>query len=139
MLVFRCSRTGLYYPSDYVENWGLKYGRGLGPTPVSEAVVNQYNRKISIGKYGKMVMHPIGYCYAQVDAMEISEEEYAQHVPILVIDDPRYVDIGQIMRDKQLQKSPKLQAMFPDEVKLAAERIAARIQKNIELFAPTRA
>lgn len=37
---YRCNRTGLMFPADYVDQWGIKYGIGLGSKPVSEALTN---------------------------------------------------------------------------------------------------
>jgi len=129
---FRCARTGLYYPPDYVENWGLKYGRGLGPQAVSEACVNEYNRPIAKSSDPTRTMHAIGHCRAQVDFVEIEEAEYYGNLPILMRDDPRMDRLGQLMRDKQLQKSVELQGIFQAaEVEAAAARIAAYQSANM--------
>jgi hypothetical protein len=84
MKAFRCSRTGLLYPSDYVEEWGRKYGIGLGPVPISEALVNDYHRDIAGD------MHGLSVARAQIDMVEVTEEEFIQNQAILDIDDPKY-------------------------------------------------
>lgn len=133
---FRCARTGLYYPLDYIERWGEKYGRGLGVNPVSEAFVNSYSQRISKSRIKvDKPMHPIEYCRAQLDYVEVADDEYARHQPIIIMDDPTMREIYDIMWDKQIQKSHELQSLFPDEKKRAAERIALRIDKNMAKIA----
>ena len=112
---FRCSRTGLYFPADYVEEWGRKYGNGLGPIPVSEALVNAYDQPIAIHptKPGE-AMHPLCACKAQVDLVEITEEEYNSNKAIISTDDPDVYDRATLMRAKQTLKSPKMASMYPD-------------------------
>lgn len=141
MRAFRCARTGLLYPEDYVENWGIKYGFGLGPTPVSEALINDYNtdppRPIGNGK----TFHPIKQCQSQMDFMDVTPEEYAAHLPVLMKDDPDYSKRAVIMRDKQLVKEGSLLSrMYPDEIEDARTRLTrlaednlATVQKNIQL------
>jgi len=114
-LVFRCARTGLLYPPDYVENWGRKYGIGLGKEPISEALTNQYDMPVAHARDTKNTMHPVGVCRSQVDFIEVSEEEFEQRKAILAIDDPDMQQRGQIMRNKQLLKSHKLISLFPEE------------------------
>lgn len=128
--VFRCSRTGLYYPSDYVENWGRKYGIGLGPVPISEALTNQYEETVAESDDMSKSMHPVGVSRAQIDCVDVSDEEYENNKAILAIDDPKMHQRSTIMRDKQLQKSRKMQSMFPGEVNEAAARIAARSRRD---------
>lgn len=113
MKAFRCSRTGLLYPSDYVEEWGRKYGIGLGPVPISEALVNDYHRDIAGD------MHGLSVARAQIDMVEVTEEEFIQNQAILDIDDPKYKARSDIMRSKQLLKSSKMQNRFPSDVEPA--------------------
>lgn len=125
---FRCSRTGMYYPADYVEMWGIKYGHGLGCIPVSEALVNEYHFPIAEAKDPSKTMHPVANCKSQIDFCMVEQSEYLANLAILTIDDPDCTKRGEIMKDKQLQKSMKLSGMFPDEVLLAKERIEKRKQ-----------
>lgn len=116
MNCFRCARTGVMYPEDYVEEWGRKYGIGLGPVPVSEALTNQYHIDVAESKDSRRTMHPVGVCRAQLDHVTVSQEEYDAHVAILAIDDPDMTTRGELMRTKQLRKSNKMRMMFQDEV-----------------------
>jgi hypothetical protein len=114
--VFRCSRTGCLYPADYVEEWGRKYGIGLGPTPVSEALTNQYDIPIAEAHDQRKTMHPVGCCRAQVDLVDVSVEEWNEKKAILAIEDKDMVTRGQLMRTKQLAKSVMMQRFFPEEI-----------------------
>lgn len=117
MLVFRCSRTGLYYPADYAELWGRKYGIGLGPEPVSEALVNLYDRKPS--DRSAVLMHPLAVCRAQMDCINVTEDEYLMHVPVLQIEDKRMALRAPLMRAKQMLKSVTLRNRMPGEIENA--------------------
>jgi hypothetical protein len=123
---FRCSRTGLFYPEDYVENWGKTYGVGMGSVPISEALVNHYHEPIAEGKGSDSTMHPVGLCRSQVDLVIIPESEYLANLAIVHNDDPDYLERSKIMRDKQLLKSGHMQARFPHEIDAANKRIEKR-------------
>lgn len=123
---FRCSRTGLFYPSDYVEQWGRKYGRGLGTVPVSEAVVNMYRRKPVYGRDGLM-SHPIANCRAQVDMVEIEEADYLANLAILHIDDPDYQKRGELMHHKGMVKEQSMVSQIhPDKVTASKDWLSKR-------------
>lgn len=113
MKAFRCSRTGLLYPADYIEGWGTKYGIGLGPVPISEALVNDYHRPV-VGE-GSSAMHGLSVARAQMDCVEVTEEEFAANAAILDADDTKMIKRGSLMRDKQLVKSREMISKFPDE------------------------
>lgn len=114
MKAFRCSRTGLMFPPDYVENWGSKYGIGLGPVPISEALVNDYHR----GPVGESDtgMHPLSVSRAQVDLVDVPEEEFIENEAILDIDDASMRRRAPLMRAKQLVKSNVMINKFPSAV-----------------------
>lgn len=116
MKAFRCARTGMMYPSDYIEEWGRKYGIGLGPEPVSEALVNDYHREIVGDSDG---MHALSVCRSQIDLVDVEEEEYEEKKAILAIDDVKYLKRAPLMRAKQLVKSQKMQNRFPGDVENA--------------------
>ena len=125
---FRCSRTGMCFPPDYIEEWGKKYGIGLGPVPVSEALVNDYFRPVvSDPKESgeKSAMHPLSVCKAQIDFVDVEQAEYDANIPILAIDDQNLIRRGQLMRDKQLVKSGEMKRQFPGQVAEAQARIDA--------------
>lgn len=114
MKAFRCSRTGMMFPADYVENWGSKYGIGLGPVPISEALVNDYHR----GPVGdsESGMHPLAVSRAQVDLVDVKEEEFIENEAILDIDDTSFKRRAPLMRAKQLVKSNAMMNKFPHAV-----------------------
>jgi len=119
---YRCSRTGLYYPGDYMAEWGRKYGKGLGPVPVSEALVNVYESPIPLNvKRPEQTMHPVANCCAQVDLVQIDEEEYKANRAVLQSDDPDCEKRYEIMRSRQLINSTELSRLFPEESKIARE------------------
>jgi hypothetical protein len=125
---YRCSRTRLYFPEDYIENWGTKYGIGLGPVPVSEAVVNDYSGKFVINdRDAALSMHAVGCCRAQVDLVQIEEEEFFLNQAITDQEDPGFIKRGEIMRDKQKQKSSAAMRYYGDiEVAEAKNRLSIR-------------
>ena len=135
MKAFRCSRTGVLFPPDYVEQWGRKYGVGLGPVPVSEALVNNYDAPIAEDRTNTRTMHPVGTCHAQVDLVEVTEEEFALNAAILHENDQDYSERATLMRKKQLLKSPKMQSLFPEEVSVAKSFIEERTAKVRARFA----
>lgn len=114
MKAFRCSRTGMMFPADYVENWGSKYGIGLGPVPISEALVNDYHRGPVGGSDSGM--HPLSVSRAQVDLVDVKEEEFIENEAILDIEDPSMRRRAPLMRAKQLIKSSTMMNKFPQAV-----------------------
>lgn len=118
MNAFRCSRTGMFFPSDYVENWGKRYGIGLGPVPVSECLTNRYDLPIAEAKDASQTMHPVGVCRAQVDYVDISEDEYNSRRAVIADDDRDMYVRARIMRDRQFAHDPKIRSLFPEEAKL---------------------
>lgn len=133
VLAFRCSRTGLYYPGDYVEEWGRKYGRGLGPVPVSEAYVNIYSSPCVVAGEGKHTMHPIGNCASQVDLVEVEEDVYQANRAIVALDDPDGSLRIAVMRGRQLVHSETMAQLFPAEAAAAKKAEAERMVKRLPL------
>jgi|WetSurMetagenome_2_1015567.scaffolds.fasta_scaffold10728_5 hypothetical protein len=122
---FRCSRTGLYFPGDYVEEWGRKYGQNaIGSQPVSEALITDYSADPVAGPDGK-TMHPMVQCRAQVDYCEVEEETFMNNQAILHSDDQMYKKRAEIMRYKQLLKSNRVSSKHPDEIDIAREFVEA--------------
>lgn len=105
-LVFQCGESGLFYPADYVKNWGKLYGIGLGPSPVSESLQSEYDVEPAEMKGLRsitQVMHPVRVSGAQMDMREVSVELLAPARPILVMDDPHMEARAQVLREKQLR------------------------------------
>lgn len=103
-MVFRCSHSGLYFPADYLKEWGRKYGKGLGPEPVSECLDTDYNMPV-VARAGVQshldCIHPFGVTRAQVDCVFLPEVEPGERL-ILHEDDPSYRERVKIIREKQL-------------------------------------
>jgi len=105
--VFQCNHSGLYFPSDYVKAWGQRYGVGLGPSVVSEALDSEYDvdppaitpqiRSI------EQIMHPVRNCMVQVDLILVPEVTFQSMAAVLVDDDPFMEARGRILRAKQLE------------------------------------
>jgi len=105
-LVFQCGESGLYYPSDYVKQWGRLYGIGLGPHPVSESLQSEYEvapPDIRGLKSIQQIMHPMRVSCAQMDMMEVVSTAVKENAAVLDIDDPDYEIRAQILRNKQLE------------------------------------
>lgn len=116
MNAFRCARTGLYFPDDYIEQWGRKYGIGLGPEPISEALTNRYDLPIGEAKDPKKTMHPVGNCRSQVDYVSVNQKEFDSRKAVLAVDDPDMNERGRIMRSRQLVHGQKMRSRFPEEI-----------------------
>lgn len=112
---FRCSRTGVLFPADYVEQWGRLYGDGLGPVPVSEALTNGYEQPIAIHPTKPSEgMHPLGVCKAQVDLVLVTAKEYGEKKAITEKEDFDMSLRATLMKGKQTLKSPRMAALYPD-------------------------
>lgn len=122
MLVFRCARTGLFYPVDYMEEWGKTYGIGLGPVPVSEALINDYLGPICKSRDSSRTMHPVGYCYSQIDLCEVADEEVELNSGVLELSDPMMSRRAAIMRERQILHCPDMGYAYPAERTEIVER-----------------
>lgn len=99
---FKCMRTGLLFPADYVEQWGRKYGIGLGDVPVSEALTNNYYSKSARNSDGKE-MYPVASCRAGIQMVEVDDKDFEKEKAVLAIDDPGMGIRGPIMRARQVE------------------------------------
>jgi hypothetical protein len=92
MKAYQCASTGLYFPADYIEQWGRKYGIGLGPTPCSEAWESCYETAPAKGgrdiQSSEQLGHGIRVCGAPVFPVDVSEQAYADGKAILQSEDP---------------------------------------------------
>lgn len=93
MKAYRCGHSGKYLPPDYVKEWGKKYGIGLGKDPVSECVDVSYGenppRLDARIRSMEQIQHPTTPTFAQVDLVEVTEEEYAANRLWTRHEDPR--------------------------------------------------
>jgi len=110
VLAFQCGHSGLYYPANYVKDWGREYGTGLGPNPVSECLDTDY--EIAVPRITPeirsidQIMHPVGNCCAQMDYDLVEEAAYMANRAVLAKDDPFMEERADIIRGKQM-KNPK--------------------------------
>lgn len=112
-ICFRCSSSGLYYPADYLKEWGRKYGYGLGQEVVSECLETIWQAPPAKPKNmisPTQIMYPVGHHRAQVDAYIMKAEDYKTLVKgneiihaITMQEDPNIVLRSRIIREKQLK------------------------------------
>lgn len=104
---FRCNHSGLYFPPDYVKEWGKLYGVGLGPDPVSEVFDTDYDtdppRVTEETRDIATIMHPLVVTRMQVDLVTIPKGEWDASQAVLDMDDPLLRQRARIVRAKQLQ------------------------------------
>ena len=112
MKAYRCSQSGLLLPPDYKKNWGIYYGHGLGPEPVSECLNSNMRANIDLRRAQYNVppeeyMFPFHITRASVSLVDVSEEEYANpdNRMILAIDDRDFKKRSAILRSKQKEKA----------------------------------
>lgn len=114
--VFRCGASGLYYPSDYVKNWGILYGIGLGPDVCSESLQTEYGSNppeiTPDTRSIEEIMHPVVSSKAQMDwdLVTVSDSANPEHryanFAILEQKDRHCHQRAKILRAKQL-KNPR--------------------------------
>jgi len=107
----------MLYPADYVEQWGRRYGIGLGPVPVSEALVNCYESKIGASEDPMKTMHPVAVCRAQVDLVHLEDDDkdLQTKIAIIAIDDIHMEDRAEIMRMRQRVHSSEMSRIYEAE------------------------
>jgi len=114
--LFRCAGTGLFFPSDYLENWGIKYGFSLGRDPVSECLETMWSVGVVMPKDFKseeQLMYPVRQGNHQVDAFVMTKAaadniKRTGQMAILGIDDPFMIKRAKIIRNKQLKNKNRL-------------------------------
>lgn len=106
-MVFRCAASGLFYPDDYVKQWGRKYGIGLGPTVCSESLQTDYetnppNIDNTIKKVDQ-IMHPVYNIKCQMDWHVVEVAEAKTNMAILEQEDQDIFERGIVLLGKQLK------------------------------------
>lgn len=103
---FRCGHSGLYFPGDYLKEWGRKYGIGLGPTPVSEVLDSRYDcapPKVTANiRSLDQIMHPLAHTFAQVDMELVLPEQLDAKAAVTMQADPYLQQRARIVLQKQL-------------------------------------
>lgn len=101
--VFRCAHSGLFFPIDYLKMWGMDYGIGLGPTPVSEVLDTDYSVAIdtrpSVNR--ENIMHPVQVTRAQVDLYYAHQSELKRNMAITAKDDHQVTKRMAVILPKQ--------------------------------------
>ncbi len=112
MKAYECSSTGLLFPGDYIEEWGRKYGIGLGPMPVSECWESNYELAPATPDRNTRSLDDCGHgvrsCMAPVFPVEVSGEVFAKNKAILSSEDPSGAKRWEIIREIQ-NKNPRSQ------------------------------
>lgn len=129
MKCFRCSHSGLLLPPDYKENWGIFYGHGLGPEPVSECLDSNMRVKHDLTRANytgdpREFMFPFHVTHAKIELVDVPKAEYEkpENRMILAIDDPSFARRCAILRDKQKDKPEMTQLKIAMAGKTAIER-----------------
>jgi len=106
VMAFQCGDSRLFFPADYLREWGRKYGIGLGPTPVSETLQSDYDiapPPITADiRSMDQIMHPIRVSCSQVDLILVPVSDYDDNLAVIALDDPFYEIRAKILRQKQL-------------------------------------
>jgi len=105
--VYRCNKCGAVYPDDYYENYGRRYGKGLGRPPVCEALSSKYDRPLKTNlNFPEKTMYPLCYCRGTMSLSTIDEKDYT---PLVLADDDKGFNIrAPIMQIIQAGKSGAL-------------------------------
>lgn len=118
MKAYMCTSTGLYYPEDYIEQWGRKYGIGLGPHPVSEAWESDYEIPACSPDRNTRRLEDCGHgvraCCAPVVLVDVSQADYYANKAICHRDDPNGEarwDIVRAIQDTNPRSRRKLALM----------------------------
>lgn len=108
---YRCAHSGLLLPPDYVQQWGRKYGFGLGEKPVSECLdsvtkgrPNVDRRYLQAGDDD--LMYPFCFSCAPIEYVEVTQAEFDKVENRLIMhrDDPGFERRAKIIQAKQKQK-----------------------------------
>lgn len=115
MKAFQCVHSGLYFPADYYKNWGILYGIGQGPDPVSEILNTTYHlpKAEAFQPGSEILMHPMGVTHAPVQMVEVDEATYEKNKAICHHEDRDLVKRTKIIIDKQKAKAKEIaEAIF---------------------------
>lgn len=127
VMAFRCTHSGLYYPANYVKEWGKTTGIGLGSSVVSESLDSQYHLAPEMTRVKRIedIMHPLEHSFAQVDMVTIPEEEFLANQLILANDDPSMERRAAICRGKQLQKGGRVALLQSEFARVMGRKVGA--------------
>ena len=105
--VYKCNKCGAVYPDDYYEEYGRKYGKGLGRPPVCEALSSKYDRPLKSNiNAPEKTMFPICNCRGTMSLSTIDDKDYT---PLVLADEDKGYHIrGPSMQMIQAAKSAEL-------------------------------
>jgi len=109
--VVRCNSCGLIYPENVFQEWGKKYGRGIGKVPKCEGLQSRYQRGPTMTKPdgsrvpADKIMHPLHVCRGSLNVVDVPEAEAAENVCIAYSDDKGMEKRAAILRSKQAERS----------------------------------
>lgn len=127
-MAFRCTHSGLYFPADYVKQWGITTGIGLGPNVVSETLDSYYHLPPTDQRYAQSpldIMHPVGHSFSQVDVVTIPQDEFNANQLVLIRDDPKMLKRAPILRNKQIAKGGQLAAYVSEVARVMGQKASA--------------
>lgn len=113
-LAFQCGHSGLYFPPDYLKEYGRKYGIGLGPTVgMSECLNSDYDSDLppitpDIERI-EQIMHPLYHVGVPVHLVSVPQAQYDGNTAVLAAEDPGMRKRAAIVYQKQVANSPKVQ------------------------------
>lgn len=106
VMVFQCGESGLFFPGNFVREWGREWGDGLGPHPVSETLQTSYDvAPPMVDKWItsiEQIMHPVRNCYAQVDMLLVEASVAAANMAVPMKGDELMRRRAPILYAKQL-------------------------------------
>jgi len=106
---FVCGASGLFFPGDYVENFGSKYGSGLGYVVCSETLQTNYDRDPVMPRNSidpSDLMHPVYVSRAPVSFIPQPTAALEGRMAIVAKSDQRMWKRREILRIKQ-GKNPR--------------------------------
>jgi hypothetical protein len=114
---FVCSDSGMYFPADYVKEWGNLYGIGLGPDPVSETLQSIYHippANITRDTQSAFsLMHPVRISRASVHLITVPAADIKANSAVLAEEDNKMALRAPILFKKQMvNPKSKLKVMM---------------------------
>jgi len=103
-MYFVCLHSGLFYPADYIKQWGKKYGIGHGGEPRSECLDTEYNTRPALDNIRSIadIMHPCKISGAPLDVIYASQPAAPGQMLVTQWQDRNGTIRGKLMRAKQL-------------------------------------
>jgi len=104
VMFYQCDGTGLLFPPDYVEQWGRKYGIGMGRSVISECLETIWTEDPPASESRpEKVMFPVGRGGYSVSGVVLKPDDL-EHYEFAICrkDDPTMEKRATLIRQKQL-------------------------------------